>query len=102
VTRQVAEPETRIGGKRLFTAEDVERLARHFGVRPIWSALEAPVGDITGDQPAHLVLRPPFDICQVSETGHEVRDADGKVFSWTSDRAHALVLAGLLEAAARG
>jgi hypothetical protein len=41
-------------------------------------------------------------VYQVGETGHEIRDSDGQVFAWASDRGRALVLAGLLEAAARG
>ena len=49
-----------------------------------------------------LVLKPPFEVLQVGETGHEVRDSEGEVFGWAADRGHALILAGLLEAAARG
>ena len=49
-----------------------------------------------------LVLRPPYEVVQVSETGHEVRDGDGEVFAWAPDRGRALLVAGLLEAATRG
>lgn len=54
------------------------------------------------EPPVHLKLRPPFEVLQVSETGHEIRDGEGEVFAWASDRGRALILAGLLEAAARG
>ena len=49
-----------------------------------------------------LILRPPFEVVQVSETGHEIRDGDGEVFAWAADRGTALLVAGLLEAAIRG
>jgi hypothetical protein len=101
-TGKIPEPEQRIANKRLFSAEDVERLARHFGVSPNWSAVEVTPSNTEAEAPERLTLRPPFEVHQVSETGHEVRDADGEVFAWTSDRGHALVLAGLLEAAVRG
>ncbi len=103
VTGKIPEPETRIAGKRLFSTEDVERLARHFRAIPKWDALKPAVNDVDADPPVHLILRSPYEVCQVSETGHEVRDGDGDVFAWTNDRARALVVAGLLEAAsARG
>jgi hypothetical protein len=97
---QIPEPAQRIANRRLFSAEDVTRLARHFTVSPKWTALDATGdGSRTSSLPG-LVLKPPFDVLQVGETGHEVRDGDGEVFAWASDRGHALVLAGLLEAAA--
>src|SRR5208283_4592624 len=101
-TGKVPEPALRIANKRLFTVEDVERLARHFRVSPNWSAVEVPPSNTEAEAPERLTLRPPFEVIQISETGHEVRDADGGVFAWAADRGHALVLAGLLEAAARG
>jgi hypothetical protein len=101
-TGKVPEPALRIGNKRLFAVEDVERLARHFQVAPNWSAVEATVPDADTKAPERLTLRPPFEVIQISETGHEVRDGDGEVFAWTGDRAKALVMAGLLEAAVRG
>lgn len=52
--------------------------------------------------PERLTLRPPFEVVSTSETGHEVRDGDGQVFAWAPDRGRGLVLAGLLETAARG
>jgi hypothetical protein len=101
-TGKIPEPEQRIANKRLFSAEDVERLACHFRVSPNWSAVEVPPSNTEAEAPEGLTLRPPFEVIQVSETGHEIRDADGGVFAWAADRGHALVLAGLLEAAARG
>jgi hypothetical protein len=102
VTHKIAEPESRIAGKRLFRTEDVSRLARHFRVSPNWNALKPAAVDVDADPPAHLSLKPPYDVHQVSESGCEVRDCDGEIFAWASDRGHALVIAGLLEAAARG
>jgi hypothetical protein len=102
VTGQIPEPETRIGGKRLFTVDDVERLGRHFGARPNWSVLEPVSVERPSNSVIHLKLRPPYEVCQINETGHEIRDGDGEVFAWSADRGRALVLAGLLETAARG
>ena len=31
-----------------------------------------------------MVLKPPYEVVQVSETGHEIRDGDGEVFAWAS------------------
>jgi hypothetical protein len=101
-TGKVAEPATRIANKRLFNREDVERLARHFRVAPDWAALESAPADADAQAPRRLTLRPPFQVLQISESGHEVRDGGGEVFGWRSDRGRALILAGLLEAAARG
>jgi hypothetical protein len=101
-TGKIPEPEQRIANKRLFSAEDVERLARHFRVSPNWSAVEVPPSNTGAEAPEGLTLRPPFEVIQVSETGHEIRDGDGEVFGWAGDRAKALVMAGLLEAATRG
>jgi hypothetical protein len=50
--------------------------------------------------PGGLTLRPPFAVVS-SGTCHEIKDADGMVCAWTASRAHALVLAGLLDAASR-
>ena len=69
---------------------------------PDWGAIETAPADADTKAPERLTLRPPFEVIQVSETGHEIRDGDGGVFAWAADRGHALVLAGLLEAAARG
>jgi hypothetical protein len=101
-TGKIPEPSTRIANKRLFTVEDVGRLARHFRVTPNWAALEPLPAGAPAEVPKRLTLRPPFEVRPVGETGHEIRDAGGEVFGWTGDRGHALVLAGLLEAAARG
>ena len=82
VTGKIPEPQTRIAGKRLFTTEDAERLAKHFRVSPNWAALNPVNVDVDAEPPVHLTLRPPFEVCQVGETGHEVRDGDGEVFAW--------------------
>ena len=101
-TGKVPEPALRIANKRLFTVEDVERLARYFRVSPDWSAVEVTPSKSEANAPEGLTLRPPFEVVSTGETGHEIRDGDGILFAWTSDRGHALVLAGLLEAAVRG
>lgn len=99
-TRQVPEPERRIANKRLFSERDVLRLARRLKVVPDWSAVvgrDAGVGE--ADPPEGLTLNPPFTVESTGESGYEVRDGDGAVFAWASDRARALVIAGLLESA---
>jgi hypothetical protein len=101
-TGKIPEPQVRIANKRLFVIEDVERLARHFRVTPNWDAIESVSVQAEEKSLPGLALRPPFNVAHVCDTGHEVRDGDGEVFAWTTDRSHALVLAGLLEAAARG
>ena len=101
-TGKIPEPEGRVAGRRLFTPEDVKRIARHLGVSPNWDALNPVSVDVDAEPPARLSLRPPYEVCQVSETGHQIRDCDGEVFAWSPDRSKALVLAGLLELAARG
>jgi hypothetical protein len=101
-TQKIPEPEQRIANKRLFTTEDVERLARHFKVAPNWAAVDPAPADPDTNAPKRLTLRPPFEAILVGETGHEIRDGDGVVFAWAPDRGRALVMAGLLEAAARG
>jgi MerR HTH family regulatory protein len=99
---KIPEPQVRIANKRLFTVEDVERLARHLRVALDWSAVNAAPVDAEAVKPERLTLRPPFEVISVGETGHEIRDGNGELFAWTPDRGHALVVAGLLEAAARG
>ena len=98
---KIAEPQQRISNKRLFTEADITRLARHFKVTPKWAVMESTPdgGEDNGSQ--GLVLKPPYEVLQVSETGHEIRDGDGEVFAWAPDRGRALLVAGLLEAATR-
>ncbi len=82
-------PESILSHKRLFSEKDVIRLARRLKAEPDWSAAgrDALVGD---EQPTEgLTLRPPHEVKQVGESGHEVRDGDGEVFAWTSDRSRA-------------
>ena len=99
---KIPEPQVRIANKRLFVLEDIDRLARHFRVTPEWAASNRHSADADNNAPEGLTLRPPFEVHQVSETGHEVRDGDGEVFAWAPDRGRALLVAGLLEAATRG
>jgi hypothetical protein len=99
---RIPEAEQRIGNRRLFSEEDVVRLARHFKVTPKWDVIELAPADADAEIPERLTLRPPFDVISVGETGHEIRDGDCEVFGWTADRGKALILAGLLESAARG
>ena len=101
-TGKIPEPQQRISNKRLFTEADITRLARHFKVTPKWAVMESTSdgGEDNGSQ--GLVLKPPYEVLQVSETGHEIRDGDGEVFAWAPDRGRALLVAGLLEAATQG
>lgn len=98
-TRQVPEPERRIANKRLFTERDVVRIARKLRVEPDWSVVERAPEAASPEPPEGLALRPPFEVVRSGESGCEVRDGDGAVFAWASDRARALVIAGLLEGA---
>ena len=99
---QAREPERRIANERLFSVEDVLGLARQMRVTPDWSTVERDSADRQAAPEASFALTPPFEAVQVGETGCEVRDGDGAVFAWTSDRASALIIAGLLESAVRG
>ncbi|WP_165248085.1 MerR family transcriptional regulator [Paludisphaera soli] len=98
-TRQVPEPEKRIANKRLFSERDILRLARKLRVEPDWSVVERASEPAAPDPAEGLALRPPFEVVRVGESGCEVRDGDGAVFAWASDRAKALIIAGLLEGA---
>jgi hypothetical protein len=101
-SRKLPEPEQRIGNRRLFSAEDVTRLARHFKVTPRWEVVEDAVDGSERSSLEGLVLKPPFEVIAAGATCYEVRDRDSQVFAWTSDRGRALTLAGLLEAAISG
>ena len=101
-TGKIPEPQQRISNKRLFTEADITRLARHFKVTPKWAVMDSTCDGGEDNASQGLVLKPPYEVLQVSETGHEIRDGDGEVFAWAGDRARAMVMAGLLEAAARG
>jgi hypothetical protein len=98
-TRQVPEPEERVANKRLFTERDILRLARRLKVEPDWSVVERGAEVGAPVPPEGLAMRPPFVVVSSGESAHEVRDGDGAVFAWTSDRARALIIAGLLEGA---
>src|SRR4051794_21720274 len=93
-TRQVPEPEQRLANKRLFTEQDVQRLARRLKAEPDWSAVGRDAFDGDPEPTETLALRPPFEAVRAGESAHEVRDGDGEVFAWTADRAKALVIAG--------
>jgi len=101
-TRTIPEPEQRIANKRLFSAEDVTRLARYFRVTPKWEVVEDAVDGGERSSVEGLVLKPPFEVIAAGATCYEVRDRDSQVFAWTSDRGRALTLAGLLESAISG
>jgi hypothetical protein len=92
----------RVGNRRLFRPDDIWRLARHFKVVPDWSAAEVVPAAPDAESQAGLALRPPFEVVTAGESCCEVRDADGENFGWASDRSRALMIAALLEAAARG
>ena len=102
--RHLPEPAVRVGNKRVFTGEDVERAARHFGVSAKWDALREhseDVGHPAGIGPTYS-LKGPFTVESVDAARHEVRGGEGAVYCWTEDRGGALVIAGLLESAGRG
>jgi len=99
---KIPEPQQRISNKRLFTEADITRLARHFKVTPKWAVMESTPDGGEDNASQGLVLKTPFEVIQVSETGHEIRDGEGEVFAWAPDRGRALLVAGLLEAAIRG
>ena len=101
-SRAVPEPEQRVASRRLFSRDDIVRLARYFKVAPQWSVLEVLGNDAKQEASHGLVLRPPFEVVDTGTACCEVRDGDGILFGWAADRAKAMVLAGLLEAAARG
>jgi hypothetical protein len=91
----IPEPKTRIANKRLFSAEDIERLAKYLGVS---------VPDLDDPEPAQAPpeepkspLRPPYSVFPTGSAGHEVRDGGGEVVCWTGERSMALLLAGLME-----
>lgn len=102
VTGKIPEPHQRIGNKRLFTADDVSSLARHFKVAPDWNHVSQISSEASTKAPERLVLRPPFEVIQDGETSHLIKDGEGEIFGWAWDRGHALIMAGLLDAAARG
>jgi hypothetical protein len=101
-TGKIPEPEQRISNKRLFTSNDVIRLARHFKVAPNWAAIETADTAAEAKATKGLTLRPPFEVISEGETGSQVRDGDGEIFAWAPDRGRGLLLAGLLETVARG
>ena len=76
-TGKIPEPQQRISNKRLFTEADITRLARHFKVTPKWAVMESTPDGGEDNASQGLVLKPPYEVVQVSETGHEVRDGDG-------------------------
>ena len=93
----VPEPGRRIGNKRVFNREDVERLARHLRI-----ATPRIDPEEEGHQgPAHrsegLSLAGPFTVDQAGTSSLEVRDGNGEVFCWAVDRPRAMIIAGLLE-----
>ena len=82
-TRQIPEPALRVANKRVFSAEDVLRLASHFHVTPNWSVMDTPTDDQEPlPQPDGLVIKTPFQVFQSTESGHVVQDGDGAVFCW--------------------
>ena len=76
-TGKIPEPQQRISNKRLFTEADITRLARHFKVTPKWAVMESTPDGGEDNASQGLVLKPPFEVVSVGETGHEVRDGDG-------------------------
>ena len=92
------EPSVRVGNKRIFTTDDVERMPLHFRVTPKL----IPQDDAARGQGADvevLKLKKPFTVESIDEARHEVRGGDGAVYCRTEERSRALLIAGLLEAA---
>lgn len=93
------EPPVRVGNKRIFTREDLERMALHFQVRPIWN--DRHVDDATrlhdDGGVKGLELKAPFTVESAGPDLHEVKDGLGEVYCRSDDRAKALVIAGLLQ-----
>ena len=51
---QIPEAEQRIGNRRLFSEEDVIRLARHFKVTPKWDVIESAPANADAETPERL------------------------------------------------
>lgn len=98
------EPPIRVGNKRIFTEEDMERMALHFRVTPRWDLLRAEAEPQSGPgaEMRGLSLKKPFSVESADESRHEVKDGAGAIQCWTAQRATALLIAGLLESAVRG
>ena len=64
--------------------------------------LDSTIGNADAETSESLTLRPPFEVIIVGETGHEVRDGDGDGLRLGGGSSQGVILAGLLEAAARG
>jgi hypothetical protein len=98
----VPEPTFRVANKRVFSAEDVERLARHFQVIPHWSVVEHTDCGIKAEASSpRLTLVRPFDVVPGSDGDYDVRDGQGEIFTRCGDRGKAFLVAGLLESACR-
>jgi MerR HTH family regulatory protein len=98
------EPAIRVGNKRVFTKEDMERMALHFRVTPRWDSLRAEAEPQSGPgvEMRGLSLKKPFSVESADDSRHEVKDGAGAIQCWTAQRATALLIAGLLESAVRG
>lgn len=93
----IPEPSVRVGNKRIFTTDDVERMALHFRVTPrLLREDDAARGH--GVDVEVLKLKKPFTVESIDEARYEVRDGDGAVYCRTGERSRALLIAGLLEA----
>jgi hypothetical protein len=101
-TRQVPEPTRRVANERVFSVEDVERLARHFHVIPPWSVVEhTDGGNETEASSPRLTLKRCVEVVSAGDGVHEVRDGQGEVFARCRHRGKAFLIAGLLESACR-
>ena len=83
---RLAEPQYRIAGKRIYTAEDVQRMARYFEDRDERRKRGVLVGNTS------------FTFRLVGSLGCEIL-ADGVVVAWTVDPAWAATIVGLLDGA---
>jgi hypothetical protein len=93
----VPEPELRIGNKRVFNREDVQRLARHLRIAIPRIDPEEDGHQGPAHRPESLSLAGPFTVDQAGMSGHEVRDGNGEVFCLAVERSRALIVAGLLQ-----
>lgn len=72
-TRRLADSSFRIAGKRIYTSEDLDRIAEYFGVKLI-------SGD--ADEAAIHNPTPPFECKSNNGDGHVITDADGLIVAW--------------------
>src|SRR4051812_34448790 len=88
----VPEPRMRLGNRRVFTSDDLQRLAEHLDVVVNEDAIDVSGGspnvwtvqqDETFRPEVEPILDSPFNVSRSGTTCHEVRDGHGDLFAWT-------------------